>query len=693
MVCCPEPNANNQNLLLQPATPSEVAEGHPLGIPILKVADFGFARILPAAAMAETLCGSPLYMAPEILRYEKYDAKADLWSVGAVLFEMAVGRSPFRAPNHVELLRRIERGEDRIKFPDESSRVPTPGPDGAVPIPPIPVSSDIKTLIRGLLKQRPAERMNFDEFFAVGAGVWDGFMTESVGDVSTSMDVSTDSSAMMATAYSEKEASPVAVEAAVLPPSPPPPAFKRDLSADLSEPSTTAPTPTPTPLAVVRRSEPKYYVGDEPAEPDATVLPSPTAPTGIAGSTRAVSRPINTTPIVTSRRTSRAGGTLDDAPVVTPTGPIHGPRPVIGSSPLAATPPITMTGKDESALGASDSVGREYVVVEKRTVEINELADGECASGSSPCLEAADMSAELEHTARRPSIGGAVVPQLIKRNSVVSRPVSAFKPVGGSPPTLQAVVPTPSSYSPPFAFGSTPPFAVPAVRQAMVRTRQPSLPQTPTVFPPPGAYAISPDRHSSPSSLPSNALTRALTNTAVRLLNSAANTSATAIARATGSSNKRWPLVERSGEIDPDEGDILDLLEDTARKAFVLFDLADTRLFQWSQTVRPSATSATITPHTLAPSPGAPPFSIPPVGGRRKSSSSSTNSELIALRQQEDAAGDACALYFKSLAFICAGHERFKRYWEARKMRSVDYEISAELNESECYVRLQLGPC
>jgi serine/threonine-protein kinase ULK/ATG1 len=151
--------------------------------------------------------------------------------------------------------------------------------------------------------------------------------------------------------------------------------------------------------------------------------------------------------------------------------------------------------------------------------------------------------------------------------------------------------------------------------------------------------------------------------------------------------------VERSGEIDPDEGDILDLLEDTARKAFVLFDLADTRLFQWSQTVRPSATSATITPHTLAPSPGAPPFSIPPVGGRRKSSSSSTNSELIALRQQEDAAGDACALYFKSLAFICAGHERFKRYWEARKMRSVDYEISAELNESECYLRLQLGPC
>jgi len=68
--------------------------------------------------MAETLCGSPLYMAPEILRYEKYDAKADLWSVGAVLYEMAIGKPPFRAMNHIELLKKIEHTK-AIKFPDE----------------------------------------------------------------------------------------------------------------------------------------------------------------------------------------------------------------------------------------------------------------------------------------------------------------------------------------------------------------------------------------------------------------------------------------------------------------------------------------------------------------------------------------------------------------------------------------------
>ncbi|QSS64255.1 serine/threonine protein kinase [Histoplasma capsulatum] len=90
-----------QNLLLNPS-PRSIARGEyrippykgnedlftPLAgldsMPLLKLADFGFARSLPSTSLADTLCGSPLYMAPEILRYEKYDAKADLWSVGTV---------------------------------------------------------------------------------------------------------------------------------------------------------------------------------------------------------------------------------------------------------------------------------------------------------------------------------------------------------------------------------------------------------------------------------------------------------------------------------------------------------------------------------------------------------------------------------------------------------------------------------
>ncbi|EER22931.1 Serine/threonine-protein kinase [Coccidioides posadasii str. Silveira] len=154
-----------QNLLLNPP-PSTYAKGllrivpyktredsfTPLvgveSLPMLKIADFGFARSLPATSLAETLCGSPLYMAPEILRYEKYDAKADLWSVGTVLFEMVVGKSPFRAGNHVDLLRKIEQGEDNIRFPIQTEASPP-----------------LKKLIRSLLKRNPVERLSFKDFF------------------------------------------------------------------------------------------------------------------------------------------------------------------------------------------------------------------------------------------------------------------------------------------------------------------------------------------------------------------------------------------------------------------------------------------------------------------------------------------------------------------------------------------------
>ncbi|KUI61906.1 Serine/threonine-protein kinase ATG1 [Cytospora mali] len=118
-------------------------------LPMLKLADFGFARVLPSTSLAETLCGSPLYMAPEILRYERYDAKADLWSVGTVLYEMAAGRPPFRASNHVELLRKIEASNDAIKFPRESN-----------------ISPEMKSLIRALLKRNPVERITFENFFS-----------------------------------------------------------------------------------------------------------------------------------------------------------------------------------------------------------------------------------------------------------------------------------------------------------------------------------------------------------------------------------------------------------------------------------------------------------------------------------------------------------------------------------------------
>ncbi|EDO17806.1 hypothetical protein Kpol_541p49 [Vanderwaltozyma polyspora DSM 70294] len=145
-----------QNLLL--ATPfvdyHDSKSFHDLGyvgissLPILKIADFGFARFLPNTSMAETLCGSPLYMAPEILNYQKYNAKADLWSVGTVLYEMCYGKPPFKASNHLELYKKIKKANNTISYSNDCE-----------------IEDDLKDLINALLTFDPNKRIGFQEFF------------------------------------------------------------------------------------------------------------------------------------------------------------------------------------------------------------------------------------------------------------------------------------------------------------------------------------------------------------------------------------------------------------------------------------------------------------------------------------------------------------------------------------------------
>jgi serine/threonine-protein kinase ULK/ATG1 len=52
----------------------------------LKIADFGFARLLEDEDMATTMLGSPLNMAPEVLNGSVYGVKADIWSLGTVFY-------------------------------------------------------------------------------------------------------------------------------------------------------------------------------------------------------------------------------------------------------------------------------------------------------------------------------------------------------------------------------------------------------------------------------------------------------------------------------------------------------------------------------------------------------------------------------------------------------------------------------
>ncbi|KAI8592284.1 hypothetical protein BDZ88DRAFT_277197 [Geranomyces variabilis] len=186
VLLCPPP-ADGPNINIpSPTHPGTLANVPAL--PVLKLADFGFARALPSHSLASTLCGSPLYMAPEILRGDKYGPSADLWSFGAILYEMICGRPPFKAQNYIDLLRKIERSEGTIRFPGEdmasvtaarrnsalssspSARYGSSPSSGSPRFPSMmkgvpPIGDDLKDLIRRLLKRNPQERMTFEAFF------------------------------------------------------------------------------------------------------------------------------------------------------------------------------------------------------------------------------------------------------------------------------------------------------------------------------------------------------------------------------------------------------------------------------------------------------------------------------------------------------------------------------------------------
>jgi len=113
----------------------------------VKLADFGFARYLSGTDLAATLCGSPLYMAPEILLGERYDSLADLWSVGTILYQCFSGTAPFLATNPHALRKRYEK--ERL-----------------IPKVPQGTSPHLRNLLLGLLKKDPRERMSHDDFFS-----------------------------------------------------------------------------------------------------------------------------------------------------------------------------------------------------------------------------------------------------------------------------------------------------------------------------------------------------------------------------------------------------------------------------------------------------------------------------------------------------------------------------------------------
>jgi serine/threonine-protein kinase len=85
------------------------------GVERVKITDFGLARAGDDASLSHSgvIAGTPQYMAPEQANGEPIDPRADLFSLGSVLYAMATGRSPFRAETNMAVLRRVCEDQPR----------------------------------------------------------------------------------------------------------------------------------------------------------------------------------------------------------------------------------------------------------------------------------------------------------------------------------------------------------------------------------------------------------------------------------------------------------------------------------------------------------------------------------------------------------------------------------------------------
>lgn len=84
----------------------------PKGLLPVKLADFGFAKSVEKKNGCRTLCGTPGYLAPEILeRFPAYDVKCDVWSVGVILFLLLGGYLPFDDEDENKVFDRTRNGE------------------------------------------------------------------------------------------------------------------------------------------------------------------------------------------------------------------------------------------------------------------------------------------------------------------------------------------------------------------------------------------------------------------------------------------------------------------------------------------------------------------------------------------------------------------------------------------------------
>jgi len=109
-----------------------------------KLVDFGFAKKIGFGRKTWTFCGTPEYVAPEIILNKGHDFAADYWSLGILMYELLTGSPPFSGSDPMKTYNIILKGIDMIEFPRKITR-------------------NAHNLIKKLCKDNPSERLGYQK--------------------------------------------------------------------------------------------------------------------------------------------------------------------------------------------------------------------------------------------------------------------------------------------------------------------------------------------------------------------------------------------------------------------------------------------------------------------------------------------------------------------------------------------------